>query len=112
MNEIKPRVVIGAAAALRVLMICCWTQGVTALAVADGPQSTTRPPCSLPWDITKRGTVVDQEFAVSEQHSYSFDIEFHHNGLPPGWGQFIGSGGVTFFTKDVPPKPAAGTSPS
>jgi Domain of unknown function (DUF5625) len=111
-NKHTSRVLIGAAATLWVLTVYWCTQGMIPWAVATAPQSAVQPPCSFPWDITKHGTVVDREFTVSEQHAYNFDIEFHHNGLPPGWSQFIGTGAVSFFTKDAPPKPVRSEDPT
>lgn len=67
----------------------------------DDPTAPTIPPWrSFRWDISKKDSLIEQEFVVTEYRSYSFDIEFHHNGLPESWIQFIGTGGDSFFTKD------------
>lgn len=70
-------------------------------AYADSQVPTVPPGRSFRWDISRKGSRIEQEFIVTEYRSYHFEIEFHHNGLPSDWERFIGRGGDIFFTKDA-----------
>lgn len=97
MNTRKESIVKTKRTLLRYLAVFPWLSGC---AHTEACVPTIPPWRSFRWDISKKGSVIEQEFIVTEHRSYDFDLEFHHNGLPDDWKKFIGTGGDIFLTRD------------
>lgn len=59
-------------------------------------------PCSFPFDASKSGTILDEQFRVTVHRNYIFVLEFHHVGGDDGKRvqALVGDGSYRYFTKE------------